>query len=66
MMLRRLLNICGYAEESDMVKHLTAAREVIQLMVTASVHSSRSSSRMVRTSKQCFVSLSPAVSGPGY
>ena len=42
----------GYAQETDMVKHLTAAREVIQPMVTASVHGSGSSSRMVSTSRQ--------------
>ena len=52
VMLRRLLNMFGYAQETDMVKHLTAAREVIQPMVTASVHGSGSSSRMVSTSRQ--------------
>ena len=58
--------MCGYAEETDMVKHITAARDVIQPMVTASVQRSWVSSRMVRISKQCFIFLSPGVSGPGY
>ena len=58
--------MCGYAEETDMVKYILAAREVIQPMVIASVQRSGSSSRMVRTSRQCFIFLSPAVSGPGY
>ena len=48
VMLRRLLRKCGYDEQTDMVKHVEAAADVIRPMVTACVGGSKVSSRMVR------------------
>ena len=48
VMLRRLLKKCGYGENTDMVKHIEAARDVVRPMVTAAVNGSKDSTRMVR------------------
>ena len=48
MILRSLLKKCGYGEQTDMMKYIEAADNVIRPMVTASVSESKMSSRMVR------------------
>ena len=48
VMLRGLLRKCGYDEQTDMVKQVEAAGDVIRPMVTACVGGSKVSSRMVR------------------
>ena len=53
-MLRRLLRKCGYDEQTDMVKHVEAAGDVIRPMVTARVGGSKMSSRMVRFGREYF------------
>ena len=52
VMLRRLLRNCGYDEQTDMVKHVEAAGDVIRPMVTARVGGSKVSSRMVRFGRE--------------
>ena len=52
VMLRRLLRKCGYDEQTDMVKHIEAAGDVIRPMVTARVGGSKVSSRMVRFGRE--------------
>ena len=52
VMLRRLLRKCGYDEQTDMVKHVEAAGDVIRPMVTARVGGSKVSSRMVRFGRE--------------
>ena len=54
VMLRRLLRKCGYDEQTDMVKHVEAAGDVIRPMVTACVGGSKESSRMVRFGREYF------------
>jgi hypothetical protein len=48
VMLRRLLRKCGYDKQTDMVKQVEAAGDVIRPLVTARVGGSTVSSRMVR------------------
>ena len=57
VMLRRLLSMCGYGEQTDMFKHLEAAGDVIRPMVTAAVGGSKESSRMVRIGREYFIIL---------
>ena len=57
VMLRRLLSMCGYGEQTDMFKHTEAAGNVIRPMVTAAVGESRGSSRMVRIGRYFFIIL---------
>jgi hypothetical protein len=52
LMLRRLLRKCGYDEQTDMVKHVEAAGDVIRPMVTSCVGGSKVSSRMVRFGRE--------------
>ena len=55
--LRRLLRKCGYDEQTDMVKHVEAAGDVIRPMVTARVGGSKMSSRMVKFGREYFIIL---------
>ena len=48
MILRSLSKKCGYREQTDMMKYIEAAYNVIRPMVTASVSESKMSSMMVR------------------
>ena len=57
VMLRTLLSKLGHAQDTDMLKHLVAATEVIRPMVEAAVPGSKDSSRMVRTCQICFLLL---------
>ena len=57
VMLRGLLRNCGYDEQTDMVKHVEAAGDVIRPMVTARVGGSKMSSRMVRFCREYFIIL---------
>ena len=50
VMLRRLLTKCGYGENTDMVKYIEAAKEVVRPMVKAVLNGSKDSTRMVRNS----------------
>ena len=54
VMLRRLLRKCGYDEQTDMVKHVEAAGDVIRPLVTACVSGSKESSRMVTFGREHF------------
>jgi hypothetical protein len=54
VMLRRLLRKCGYDEQTDMVKQVEAAGDVIRPLVTACVSGSKMSSRMVRFGREYF------------
>ena len=47
VMLRRLMKNCGYDENTDMVKHIEAAMDVLKPLVTSNVGDNRESSRMV-------------------
>ena len=54
VMLRRLLRKCGYDEQTEIVKHLEAAGDVIRPMITARVGGSKVSSRMEGFSREYF------------
>ena len=57
VMLRRLLSMCGYGEQTDMFKNLEAAGNVIKPLVTAALSGSKESSRMVRIGREYFIIL---------